>query len=60
MIFSEICANALLTYGIKIKNINYDTASYIMWGNYDTLEFKLGVITIEFGHRKAGRPIKAT
>jgi transposase len=54
-IFSEICANALLTYGIQIKNINYDTTSFVMWGNYETTEGKIGVITIDFGHSKARR-----
>lgn len=57
-IFSEICANALLTYGVKIKNINYDTTSFIMWGNYETTEGKIGVISIDFGHSKARRPDK--
>lgn len=57
-IFSEICANALLTYGIRIKNINYDTTSFIMWGNYETTEGTIGVITVDFGHSKARRPDK--
>lgn len=54
-IFSEICANALLTYGIRINNINYDTTSFVMWGNYETTEGKIGVINIDFGHSKARR-----
>lgn len=57
-IFSEICTNALLTYGIKIKSINYDTTSFVMWGNYETAEGKMGVISIDFGHSKARRPDK--
>ena len=36
-IFSEICAKTLLTFGIPIKNINYDTTSYIMWDDYETV-----------------------
>lgn len=57
-IFSEICTKALLTYGIKIKTINYDTTSFVMWGNYETIEGKMGVISIDFGHSKARRPDK--
>lgn len=29
-----------------------------MWGNYETTEGKIGVITIDFGHSKASRPDK--
>jgi len=57
-IFSEICANALLTYGIQINNINYDTTSLVMWGDYETRDGKLGAISINFGHSKAKRPDK--
>lgn len=57
-IFSEICTNALISYGIRIKNINYDTTSFVMWGDYETLEGKTGVITIYFGHSKDRRPDK--
>jgi len=48
----------LLTYGIHFKNINYDTTSLVMWGNYETREGKIGVISIDFGHSKAKRPDK--
>jgi len=57
-IFSEVCANALLSYGIRIKNINYDTTSFVMWGDYETVEGKTGVINIDFGHSKDRRPDK--
>jgi transposase len=57
-IFSTICTNALLTYGIKIGNINFDTTSYVMWGEYETVEGKTGAISIDFGHSKAKRPDK--
>jgi len=57
-IFSEICTKTLLTFGIRIKNINYDTTSFIMWGDYETVEGKTGVITIDFGHSKARRSDK--
>src|SRR5665648_1254157 len=29
-----------------------------MWGNYETTEGKIGVISIDFGHSKARRPDK--
>lgn len=57
-IFSEICTNALVTYGIKVKNINYDTTSFVMWGEYETVEGKTGAISIDFGHSKARRSDK--
>jgi len=57
-IFLEICTSALLIYGIIIKNINYDTTSFVMWGDYETLEGKTGAISIDFGHSKARRPDK--
>jgi len=57
-IFSSICTNALLIYGIKIGNINFDTTSYVMWGEYETAEGKTGAISIDFGHSKAKRPDK--
>ena len=57
-IFSEICTNALVTYGIQVKNINYDTTSFVMWGEYETVEGKTGAISIDFGHSKARRSDK--
>lgn len=57
-IFSEISTNALVTYGIQVKNINYDTTSFVMWGEYETVEGKTGVISIDFGHSKARRSDK--
>lgn len=57
-IFSEICTNALVTYGITIERINYDTTSRVMWGEYKTVEGKTGVINIDFGHSKDHRPDK--
>ena len=54
-IFLEICANALLTYNIKIKNINYDTTSWVMWGEYESSTGKTGRIEINFGYSKEKR-----
>lgn len=57
-IFSELSTQAFLTYGIEVKNINYDTTSKVMWGTYETPEGKEGVINIDFGHSKQKREDK--
>ena len=57
-IFSTVCINALQTYGIQVKSINYDTTSFVMWGEYETRDGKMGGISIDFGHSKAKRPDK--
>ncbi len=57
-IFSELAANAFATYGITVKNINYDTTSKVMWGLYDTPDGKEDVIAIDFGHSKDKREDK--
>jgi len=33
-IFMEISASAFAEYGIAVRNLNYDTTSKIMWGEY--------------------------
>jgi len=57
-IFGELSTQAFLTYGIEVKNINYDTTSKVMWGTYETAEGKEGVINIDFGHSKQKREDK--
>lgn len=57
-IFSTIAANAFTTYGITVKNINYDTTSKVMWGTYETDEGREGAISIDFGHSKDKREDK--
>jgi len=57
-IFSQIAAKAITLYGIQIKNINFDTTSKVMWGDYETPEGTLGVIKIDFGHSKDKRSDK--
>jgi transposase len=57
-IFSEISALALNTYGLSIRNVNYDTTSKVMWGEYETPENKVGTISIDFGHSKEKREDK--
>lgn len=34
-IFGELSTQAFLTYGIRVKIINYDTTSKVMWGTYE-------------------------
>lgn len=57
-IFSQIAAHAITVYGLQIKNINFDTTSKVMWGNYETPEGTIGVIEMDFGHSKDKRPDK--
>lgn len=59
-IFSEMSAKAFFQYGIKINNINYDTTSKVMWGEYEQTNRSLGTgkvshISIDFGHSKQKR-----
>ena len=54
-IFSQIDVKAVTLYGIQVKNINFDTTSKVMWGNYETSEGTLGGIEIDFGHSKDKR-----
>lgn len=54
-IFSQISAYAFATYGLTVKNINYDTTSKVMWGEYDTPEGTVGEVSINFGHSKQKR-----
>jgi len=54
-IFSEISMSAFATYGLSIKNINYDTTSKVMWGQYETEEGKIGEIAINYGYSKDKR-----
>jgi len=57
-IFGELSTQAFLTYGIQVKNINYDTTSKVMWGEYEASDGKEGVINIDFGHSKQKREDK--
>ncbi|MBE3101679.1 MAG: IS1634 family transposase [Firmicutes bacterium] len=57
-IFSQIAAKAVSLYGIQVKNINFDTTSKVMWGQYETPEGTTGVIEMNFGHSKNKREDK--
>lgn len=37
-IFSQISSYAFATYGLTVKNVNYDTTSKVVWGEYETPE----------------------
>ena len=54
-LFTQISAKAVTQYGIEIKNINFDTTSKVMWGEYETYEGTLGVVQMDFGHSKDHR-----
>lgn len=60
-IFMEISARAFAEYGIAVRNINYDTTSKVMWGEYENTGNSLGPqgeishISIDFGHSKNKR-----
>jgi len=57
----EISGRAFAEYGIAVRNINYDTTSKVMWGEYEhtgnSLEpdGDISHISIDFGHSKNKR-----
>ncbi len=57
-IYSQAALSAVKLYGIKIKTLNFDTTSKVMWGLYETPEGTVGVISIDFGHSKNKRSDK--
>ncbi len=57
-IYSQVSLCAVKRYGIKIKTLNFDTTSKVMWGSYETPEGTVGVIDIDFGHSKNKRSDK--
>lgn len=57
-ILSEIAVRAFKRYGIKLGNVNFDTTSKVMWGQYETPEGTQGVVDISFGYSKQNRPDK--
>jgi transposase len=58
-IFADLSSRIFLKYGIHVKNINYDTTSLVMWGEYEHgSDGKTGSVQITFGHSKQKRPDK--
>jgi transposase len=54
-IYSDISLSAFKRYGLKISNVNFDTTSKVMWGDYLTEEGSQGAIQISFGYSKQKR-----
>lgn len=57
-IFNNIASHAFIHYGLSIRSLNYDTTSKIMWGEYQSDDGKIGVISITLGHSKDKRSDK--
>lgn len=54
-LLSDISVSAFKRYGIKLSNVNFDTTSKVMWGQYETDEGTLGAVDIAFGYSKQKR-----
>ncbi|KXG73625.1 IS1634 family transposase [Thermotalea metallivorans] len=54
-ILSDVAVAAFKRYGIKLSNVNFDTTSKVMWGEYKTDEGILGAVNISFGYSKQKR-----
>ncbi len=54
-LLSDISVSAFKRYGIKLSNVNFDTTSKVMWGQYETDEGKMGAVDITFGYSKQKR-----
>jgi len=58
-LFTQVMVRSMTTYGIKLTDINYDTTSKIMWGEYETPSgSQVSTIDIGFGHSKQKRSDK--
>lgn len=63
-IFTEASSLAFSEYGLTVENINYDTTSKVMWGEYKTTNHleddgtETSYISIDFGHSKDKRSDK--
>lgn len=54
-IFTELAVHAFTVYGIKVRTVNFDTTSKIMWGEYESEDGTIGAISICLGHSKQKR-----
>jgi transposase len=54
-IYSDIAFSAFKRYGITISNMNFDTTSKVMWGEYQTEDGTEGLVEITFGYSKQKR-----
>lgn len=57
-LYSVMSLRLMQLYGIRIRTMNFDTTSKVMWGIYETPEGTEGAISIEFGHSKDKRSDK--
>ena len=55
MLLSEISLSAFKRYGIKLTNVNFDTTSKIMWGEYKAENGELESVEVSFGYSKQKR-----
>ena len=54
-LLSSISVAAFKRYGIKLTNVNFDTTSKVMWGEYKAEDGKLESFDITFGYSKQKR-----
>lgn len=54
-LLSDVSVSAFKRYGIKLSNVNFDTTSKVMWGQYETEEGTAGAVDITFGYSKQKR-----
>lgn len=54
-LLSNVSVAAFKRYGIKLSNVNFDTTSKVMWGEYKAEEGKLESFEITFGYSKQKR-----
>lgn len=54
-LLSEVSVAAFKRYGIKLTNVNFDTTSKVMWGEYKTENGTLESLEITFGYSKQKR-----
>jgi len=54
-LLSEVSVSAFKRYGIKLSNVNFDTTSKVMWGEYKTDDGTVGAVDITFGYSKQKR-----
>lgn len=54
-LLSDVSLSAFKHYGIKLTNVNFDTTSKIMWGEYKAENGALESVEITFGYSKQKR-----
>ena len=54
-LLSAVSLAAFKRYGIKLRNVNFDTTSKVMWGEYKAEDGTLESVEITFGYSKQKR-----